>query len=583
MKEITPITLEVLRNALLTVAEEMGVGLQRSAYSSNIKTRLDFACAIFDSELKNIVQALHIPSLLGAMVNLVPRAVEIFGAENFRPGDGIIVNDPHMGGTHLPDITLISPVFHGPELFGYVANVAHHQDVGGMAPGSVPGDSTEIHQEGLIIPPMRLLEGGRIRRDVLGLILANVRSPRERAGDYRAQVACNNLGIRRLGEVIERYGAETLRLYMEEILNYTERRMRAAMRAIPSGTYHAEDYLDSDGITGRPVKVAAEVTIDGDEATVDLSGSDGQGPGPVNATFGPTLSAVSYIFKCLCDPDIPINDGMYRPLHIIAPEGAVVNARPPAAVAGCWEVAQRVCDVLVKALSRVLPEKVCAAGKGIICNISFGGTDPRSGKVYTFYETIGGGYGARPTKDGIDGIQYHLTNTQNAPVEEIELSYPVLVERYELIPDSEGAGKFRGGLGMRRDYRFIGGPAIFSVQSDRAKFAPWGLFGGLDATPSRYTVNPDSDEPLELPSKSTVRLKPGDIVSVQTPGGGGYGSPLERDPEMVLRDIIDGKVSLKRAEQLYGVVVDLTPRKVDYEATGSLRQSPKAASRGEAR
>jgi len=342
LREITPVTMEVLRNALLTVAEEMGVGLQRSAYSSNIKTRLDFACAIFDSELRNIVQALHIPSLLGAMVTLVPRAVEAFGAENFRPGDGIIVNDPHMGGTHLPDITLISPVFHGSELFGYVANMAHHQDVGGMAPGSVPGDSTEIHQEGLIIPPTRLLEGGRIRREVLELILANVRSPRERAGDYRAQVACNNLGIRRLAEVIERYGAGNLGLYMEEILDYTERRMRAAMRAIPSGTYYAEDYLDSDGVTGRPVKVAAEVTIDGDEVTVDLSASDVQGPGPVNATFGPTLSAVSYVLKCLGDPDIPINDGMYRPLDVVAPEGTVVNARHPAAVAGCWEVGQRV-------------------------------------------------------------------------------------------------------------------------------------------------------------------------------------------------------------------------------------------------
>lgn len=572
MKDITPVTMEVLRNALLTVAEEMGVGLQRSAYSSNIKTRLDFACAIFDSEKRNIAQALHIPSLLGAMVNLVPQAVDIFGAENLRPGDGIIVNDPHLGGTHLPDITLISPVFHESDLFGFVANIAHHQDVGGMAPGSVPGDSTEIYQEGLIIPPTRFLEGGRIQQNVLGLILSNVRSPRDRSGDYRAQVACNNLGIRRLDELIERYSPETLKLHMEEIVRYTERRMRAAMREIPSGTYYAEDYLDSDGMTEKPVRIAAEVRVEDDEATVDLSGSDEQGPGPVNATFSPTLSAVTYIFKCLCDPDIPINDGMYRPLKIVAPEGTVVNARPPAAVAGCWEVGQRVCDVLVKALAGVLPEKVCAAGKGIICNISFGGTDPESGKAYTFYETVGGGYGARPTKDGIDGIQYHLTNTQNAPVEEIELSYPVLIERYELIPDSEGAGRFRGGLGMRRDYRFLEGATVFSIQSDRAKFAPWGIFGGLNAQPSRYIVNPDNREPLELSSKSTVRLKAGDMVSVRTPGGGGYGSPLERDPEMALKDIIHGKVSQVRAEKVYGVVVDHTSRKVDLEATERLRQ-----------
>ena len=578
MLKVAPATLEVLRNALLMVTEEMGVGLQRSAYSSNIKTRLDFACAIFDSKRRNIVQALHIPSLLGAMVTLVPRVVETYGAENFKPGDGIIVNDPHMGGTHLPDITLISPVFYDSELYGYVANMAHHQDVGGMTPGSVPGDSTEIHQEGLIIPPTRLLEDGYVRSDILDLILANVRSPRERAGDYRAQVACNHIGIRRLGELIERYGAENLSLYMEEILSYTERRMRAGMRSMPSGTYSAEDYLDSDGVTNKPVKVAVEVVVDGDESTVDLSGSDSQGPGPVNATYGPTLSAVSYVFKCLIDPDIPVNDGAYRPLHVVAPEGSVVNARPPAAVAGCWEVGQRVCDVLVKALSPVLPEKVCAAGKGIICNISFGGMNPKSGKAYTFYETIGGGYGARPTKDGIDGIQYHLTNTQNAPVEEIELNHPVLIERYELIPDSEGAGKLRGGLGMRRDYHFIGSPTVFSIQSDRARFPPWGIFGGLDAKPSRYIVNPDSDEPLQLTSKSTVRLKKGDIVSVQTPGGGGYGSPMERDPEMVLRDVIDGKVNLKRALEVYGVVIDPILRKVDYGATGSLRRSLKTAS-----
>lgn len=572
--------LEVIRNALLTVAEEMGVSLQRSAYSSNIKTRLDFACALFDSKCRNIVQALHIPSLLGAMVNLVPQVVESFGSDNFKPGDGIIVNDPHMGGTHLPDVTLVSPLFFGSKLFGYVANMAHHQDVGGMTPGSVPGNSTEIHQEGLIIPPTKLLEDGRIRKDILDLILSNVRSPRDRRGDYRAQVACNLLGIKRFTELVERYGSTTLERYMVEIMNYAERRMRAAIRMMPSGSYYAEDFLDSDGVTDKAVKIAATVTIEGDELTVDLSEADKQGPGPVNATFGPTLSAVSYVFKCLGDPDIPVNDGMYRPLHIVAPEGSVVNAKHPAAVAGCWEVGQRVCDVIVKSLSKVLPEKVCAAGKGIICNISFGGISPRSGKVYTFYETIGGGYGARPTKDGIDGIQYHLTNTQNAPVEEIELSFPVLIKRYELIPDSEGAGRYRGGLGMRRDYYFFSKSSTFSIQSDRAKFAPWGLFGGLDAIPSRYVVNPDSNEPMYLSSKSTIRLKQGDIVSVQTPGGGGYGSPLNREPEMVLKDVLDGKVSPQRAEKIYGVALDLTAKTVDHKATKMLRRSGLRSTKG---
>jgi len=567
---IDPVTMEVLRNAFFMVAEEMGVILQRSAYSSNIKTRLDFSCAIFDDKLRNIAQALHQPAHLGSLIHSVPKIIKEYGVENLSPGDGILYNDPFKGSVHLPDVSLVSPVFHGSEIFGYVVNLAHHQDIGGKTPGSVPGDTTEIYQEGLILPGIKLIEKGRIQGDVLKMILANVRGAEKRAGDYRAQIAANKAGVAGVKAIIERYGVETLKTYLDEILDYTERRMRAELEKIPDGTYVAEDYLDSDGVSQNPVKIHVEVRVEGSDVTVDLSGSDKQGDGPMNAPYGATLAAVSYIFKTLIGKDIPINDGMYRPIHIIAPEGLVVNAKPPAAVAGCWEVAIRVADTVLKAMAQALPDKVCAAGKGVICNVSFGGIDPRNGRVYAFLETVAGGYGGRLGMDGMDAVQYHTQNTENAPVEEVEMSLPVVVERYELIPDSEGAGKYRGGLGLRRDYRFYDHSATFSILSERARFPPWGLFGGREARCAKYIINPESRNPVILPSKATIKLKPGDIVSVQTPGGGGYGDPLERDPEKVLIDVRDGKVSLERAKKIYGVIIE--NGKINYEATQKLRK-----------
>ncbi|MFX0097276.1 MAG: hydantoinase B/oxoprolinase family protein [Candidatus Hodarchaeota archaeon] len=556
MGEIDPVTLEIIKNLLLSVAQEMGVTLQRSAYSSNIKTRLDFACAIFDSDIRNVAQALHIPALLGGLVSIVPAAIKEYGIKNIEQGDVLIVNDPYRGGTHLPDVTLISPAFYDSKIAGFVANMAHHQDIGGRAPGGVPGDTTDIYQEGLIIPTTKLVEGGKINEEILKLLLANVRAPLERAGDYRAQIAANRTGIKRITEVIEQHGLKAFEIYEEELLNYTERRMRSALKEIPDGEYYAEDYLDDDGIGDDPVRIAAKIILEEGRTFIDLSDSDKQTQGPMNCTWAPTLSAISYVFKCLVDPDIPINEGMYRPLRLHAPGGLVLNARPPAAIAGCWEVAMRVTDVLMRALAKAVPEKVCAAGKGIICNVCFGGIDPRDGRVYAFYETIGGGYGARPSKDGMEGVQYHLTNTQNAPVEELETSYPVIIERYELIPDSDGAGRFRGGLGIRRDYRFENHSAVFSIVSDRAKIAPWGLSGGLDGKKSRYILNPDTPNEIELSSKTFRKLRPGDLISVQTPGGGGYGDPKKRQRIKTLEDIKNGKISPEKAKQKYRLSLD---------------------------
>ncbi|MFX0090016.1 MAG: hydantoinase B/oxoprolinase family protein [Candidatus Hodarchaeota archaeon] len=556
MGEIDPITLEIIKNLLSSIAQEMGVTLQRSAHSSNIKTRLDFACAIFDASIRNVAQALHIPALLGGLVSAVPAAIKEYGIENIEQGDVLIVNDPYRGGTHLPDVTLISPVFYDSKIVGFVANMAHHQDIGGRAPGGVPGDTTDIYQEGLIIPPTKLVEEEKVNQSILTLLLANVRAPLERAGDYRAQIAANRTGVKRIIEVIEKHGIKVFEKYEEELLSYTERRMRTALKKIPDGVYLSEDYLDDDGIGDDPIRIAAKIVLEQGEAFVDLSNSDKQTQGPMNCTWAPTLSAVSYFFKCLVDPDIPINEGMYRPLRLHAPRGLVLNARPPAAIAGCWEVAMRVTDVLMRALADAVPERVCAAGKGIICNICFGGIDPRDGRVYAFYETVGGGYGARPSKDGIEGVQYHLTNTQNAPVEELETSYPVIIERYELIPDSDGAGRFRGGLGIRRDYRFENHSAVFSIVSDRAKIGPWGLSGGLDGKKSRYILNPDTPNEVALSSKTFRRLKPGDLISVQTPGGGGYGDPKRRRREKTLEDIRNGKISVKKAKEIYRLSLD---------------------------
>ena len=556
MEKIDPVTLEIIKNLLSSTAQEMGVTLQKSAHSSNIKTRLDFACAIFDEEIHNTAQALHIPALLGGLVNVVPTAIKEFGIENIEQGDALIVNDPYRGGTHLPDVTLISPVFYRSKITGFVANMAHHQDIGGRAPGGVPGDTTDIYQEGLTIPPTKLVVKGNINQEILTLLLANVRAPSERVGDYRAQIAANRTGVRRIIEVIGKYGIKAFRAYEEELLSYTERRMRTALKEIPDGEYYGEDYLDDDGIGDDPVKVAARITIKQGEVLIDLSESDRQTQGPMNCTWAPTLSATSYIFKCLVDPDIPVNEGMFRPLHLHAPKGLVLNARPPAAIAGCWEVAMRVTDVLMKALAEAVPERVCAAGKGIICNICFGGIDPRDGRVYAFYETVGGGYGARPSKDGMEGVQYHLTNTQNAPVEELETSYPVIIEKYELIPDSDGAGRFRGGLGIRRDYRFENHSVVFSIVSDRAKIAPWGLLGGLEGKKSRYVLNPGTSDEVSLSSKTFRRLKPGDLISVQTPGGGGYGDPKRRQRDKTLEDVRNGKISLRKAKETYRLSLD---------------------------
>lgn len=568
--DIDPVRFEVIRNALLAITEEMGATLRRAAYSTNIKTRGDFSCAFFDRQLRTIAQAFAQPSHLGSLAHIVPSAIAAYGVENLRPGDGILINDPFLGGVHLNDITLISPVFCDGEIFGYLANIAHHVDVGGGAPGSI-GVSNEIYQEGMVIPPVRFVKDGQIDGDIFALIRANFRGTKEISGDFRAQTAANRLGLQRLQALIAKYGAAEFERYLDELLQYTERRTVAAFGHFPDGTFAAESYMDGDGITDEPIKLAATVHIAGGRVTVDLTGCAAQRPSPTNATFSQTYSGVVYVLKCLIDPDIPVNDGFYRLVDIRTRPGTVVHAQHPAAVAAGWEVAMQLCDLLFKALAEALPDRVLAGTKGCICNIAFGGINPHTGEYFTFYETIAGGYGATRRNDGMDAVQAHFQNTENAPVEETEANYPVRILRYELIPDSEGAGRHRGGLGVRRDYTFPGHTPSFSILSDKAKNPPWGLFGGGVARPAKYVLNPDGAEARELPSKITFALKAGDVVSVQTPGGGGCEPAWQRPAELVAADVALGHISVERAREVYGVVLDAATLAVDAAATAAVR------------
>ena len=569
---LDPIRFEVIRNALLEATEEMSVSLRRSAYSTNIKTRNDFSCALFDRRLRPVAQAFNQPNHLGSLVLSVPSVVRAYGPDRLGQGDTLIANHPYQGGVHLNDITFISPLFHRNRLFGYVANLAHHVDVGGGAPASV-GAFREVFQEGVIIPPVKVVENGELVEDVFRLVLAQIRSKHETGGDFRAQVAANRTGTRRLDALIDRLGLETLENYIEELLEYTERRTRAEVAKLPQGEFSAEGVVDSDGFTDRPVRLAARIRFEGARGVrFDLTGSDPQRRAPVNSTYAQTYSACAYVLKSLIDPDLPVNDGFYRLMRIVAPADSVVHCRPPAPVVGGWEVQTRLADVMFKALAPALPGTMPAGTKAMQCHAGFGAIHPASGEYYCFLETLGGGYGARATRDGPDAVQTHGQNTENAPIEETESNYPVRILRYELVNDSEGAGTCRGGLGLRRDYLFTDHEVSFTILADRERWGPHGLFGGLPGRRASYLLNTHGKE-VELGSKQTLQLKPGQVVSYRTCGGGGYGPPHCRSPQSVLRDVREDKVSAERARSIYGVAVDTTAWKVDEAETRRLRRN----------
>ena len=570
---------------LTSVAEEMGVTLQRTAFSPNIKERLDFSCAVFDNTGKMVAQAAHIPVHLGSMPLSVLAAID---AMEMMPGDMIALNDPYRGGTHLPDITLVAPVFSDADIVeeaskkvrslkrsgpvitrmdsdgplmketiqkpvvrnemedGYternvepetqltepqgkikrpvffVANRAHHADVGGMTPGSMP-IATSVIQEGIRIPPIKLIRGGELDTDLWEFILANVRTPGERRGDMEAQLAANRVGERRLREMVDKYGAPEITQYMQELCAYASRMVRARLREIPNGRYTYTDALDNDGITDEPIEIRVAIEIEDDTAVVDFTGTAEQVRGSVNAIYAITLSAVFYAFRCIAGADVPANAGCLEPIRVVAPEGTVVNAKFPAAVAGGnVETSQRIVDVLLGALAQACPDQIPAASSGTMNNLTIGGYDVSRRKDFTYYETIAGGMGARPNRDGIDAIHTHMTNTMNTPIEAIETNYPMQVAAYSIRRGTGGAGKFRGGAGVIRALRLLT-EAEVTILSERRTRGPYGLQGGEPGTPGRNVLISDGKE-TPLASKVSISTRQGDVIRIETPGGGGFSS-----------------------------------------------------------
>ncbi len=524
---VDAISLEVFKNMFISVSEEMGVALQRTSYSPNIKERRDFSCAIFDPQGQMVAQAAHQPVHLGAMPASVRAALETF-PDALRPGDMVILNDPYLGGTHLPDITLVAPVYveeaGKDQLVGFVSNRGHHADVGGMTPGSLPL-STELYQEGLILPPIKLARRGRLNQEVIQVICRNSRTPEERKGDLAAQIASIRVGERRLREVTQRYGiADTLE-HMTALLDYSERVTRRAIEGIPDGVYRVLDYMDDDGLTEEPVPIEVAITVSGDHLTVDFTGTSPQRQGCINAPQAVTVSACLYVVRCVVGDDAPANQGCLRPVTIITPRGTLVNPEPQRGVAGGnVETSQRITDVLLAAMARAVPQLIPAASQGTMNNLLIGGHDLAREKPFVYYETIGGGMGGRPTKDGISGIHTHMTNTMNTPIEALEFAFPLRMKRYALRRGSGGRGQHNGGDGLVRDVEFLS-PVRVTILSERRRFPPPGYHGGHHGRPGENVLLRGGYEEVRLAGKETLDVDAGDVLSIRTPGGGGWGKP----------------------------------------------------------
>jgi N-methylhydantoinase B len=569
-KIVDQITTEVIAHRFAAAADEMMATLIRTAYSPNIKERRDCSVAIFDAAGNLIALTAIAPVHLSSLLGLVHKLTRRFDVSAFKPGDGFLTNDPYVGGgSHLPDITLASPVFVDGRVVAYVANLAHHSDIGGKVAGSESADCTSIFQEGLRIPLVKLLDGGAICGDTMGFVLLNSRTPREREGDLRAQIATNALGIRRVQDIFSRFGAPIVEAGITALLDYSEARTRAEVKKLPDGVYVNEDFLDNDGVGDGLVRLKVTITIRGDSIHFDFTGTDPQIRGARNMPLAATQSTVYYAVKAITDPALPPNSGYFRTIDITAPEGCVLNCRPPAAVGDRSATGNVLGDVLLGALAQATPDRVMA-GCGPLAGLIFSGVDPRSGEYFVDYETYAGASGGLIDQDGRDAVRVHISGAANLPIESVEQEFSLSVERYELIADSGGPGKFRGGLGTRRDMVMWSEQARLAGRGLRQIQGAPPLFGGRKGKTGRFVLNPGGNKETKLAgSFSELATERGDVVRVETPSGAGYGDPLDRDPARVVADAIAGKVSIDGARRDYGVV--LRNYELDHDATTAER------------
>jgi len=542
------ITGQIIRNSLFYASEEMGIALRNAAYSPNIKERMDHSAAIFDSEGRLIAQAEHIPVHLGSLPWGLKKTIEYMEKEslNWEEGCMIVLNNPYIAGTHLNDITVIRPVYYLSKIIAFVANKAHHSDIGGKVPGSISFDAKSIYEEGLIVNPIYLIKKDEFQTSVLSILSINSRNPYERLGDIRAQVAANYVGERRILEIINKYGVEAFNEANEIAFEYGEKIFLNKLKEMKKGIFEAEDFIEAPDY--KNIKLKVKINITDDKILVDYEGTDRQVPMPLNAVFGVTISGVYFVFRSLFGEDLPLNFGAFKNIEISAPTGIVLNPEFPYPVAGGnVETSQRNADLLYLAMSNVLPDLVPSAAGGSMNNVMIGGV--HKGKTWAFYETIGVGLGGRKGMDGTDGIQANMTNTMNTPIEDIERNYPILIRKYEFRQNSSGAGKYRGGCGIIRSYLALD-DITFTVLADRGNNKPWGLFGGLEGKNTEVVINKKGRR-RKVRIKSTFILNKGDWIEIRTAGGGGYGNPLERDINNIFRDYENGIISFSYIKEYY--------------------------------
>jgi N-methylhydantoinase B len=557
LRPLDPFRVEILSNALSALTEEIQVTLLRSAYSQVVKEAQDASCAIFTDTGRIVAQPVVIPGHLGSMKFILAEILVDFPADTLQAGDVLISNHPYRGGSHLPDIALFRPVFVGSDLLGFAGTIIHYTDVGGMVPGSNPARATELYQEGLVIPPAKLYEAGRENTTLHNIMRENVRGPDIFFGDLRAQDAALRKGEQRLLDLARRYGVAAIRQAMQQLISNTERQAKAAIAAIPNGSYEFIDYMDHDGIDLKtPIGIKVRLDVLDDRLRFDFTGTHPQVPGPVNAPISKTWTTVFFCVRCILPDDIAFNDGLASIIEIFVPEGTVLNPRHPAPVNARSITVNRVADAVLGVLAQAVPEKVGAQSCGVPTGVSFGGIDPRNGESFVFYESYGGGMGGTQHGDGASGVSTGTSNAMNIPVEAVELDYPLRITKYELVPGSAGNGTHRGGLGLLREYAMLAESASVNVRGDRMLFAPRGMAGGGDATPSAYFLCGENGEETPLPSKYSDRIRRGQRLKIVTPGGGGFGDPRHRDRQAVLDDVTEGKISPDVAASVYGLGED---------------------------